>query len=618
MAVKGAKGKSGRIVVWAILALLIVGLAGFGATNFGGGVRSVGRVGDVEITTDEYARALQNELRQLQQMTGQSLTMAEAREYGIDRSVLQQLVAQAALTNEAERIGLSVGDEQVRREILTIQAFQGIDGSFDREAYEFVLQQNGLSPGEFESEIRRDTARRLLQAAVSGGVEVPAAYADTLFAHAGETRDITWIGLGPDDLQEEIADPADDELRAFHEANPEAFTRPETRVITFAWLTPDMLLDEIETVDEALRQLYEDQSALYRQPERRLVERLVFGSEEAAREAADAIAAGETTFDALVVERDLEPEDIDLGEVARDDLGDAAEAVFALEQPGIAGPAPSNLGPALYRVNGILPPQETSFEDVREELQAEVAADTARRRIDDMLTEVEDLLAGGATLEELADETPMELGQIELGPETEGGIAAYDAFRQAAAAVEVGDFPEVMELGENGGLFALRLDEVQPPRLRPFEEVRDEVAQAWRTEHVRERLLERGEEVAAELRSGATVNELGLEAGSVEGLRRGGFVEELPEDAVETAFALSDGGAEAVSDGARVAVIKVDAVEPADLTGAEAQSFRQSAEQQISQALANDILSAFVRAAETDAGISLDQSAINAVQSQFP
>jgi peptidyl-prolyl cis-trans isomerase D len=68
-----AKGKASNFFVWVILLLLIVGLAGFGATNFGGGVQSVGRVGDTEIDIDRYARELQQEMRALSAEQGRTV-----------------------------------------------------------------------------------------------------------------------------------------------------------------------------------------------------------------------------------------------------------------------------------------------------------------------------------------------------------------------------------------------------------------------------------------------------------------------------------------------------------------------------------------------------------------
>src|SRR5690606_36501056 len=132
-----------------------------------------------------------------------------------------------------------------------------------------------------------------------------------------------------------------------------------------------------------------------------------------AQSAMDRVSAGEISFDDLVVERGLALEDADMGDVSEAQLGAAGAAVFALEEPGqVVGPLPSNVGPSLFRMNAILNAQEVPFEEARDELRAELASDTARRAIVDQLENFDDLLAGGATLEEMAAETPMELGTI--------------------------------------------------------------------------------------------------------------------------------------------------------------------------------------------------------------
>jgi hypothetical protein len=91
----------------------------------------------------------------------------------VPQEVLGRLVGEAALEDEAAALGLSVGDETVREQILAIPGFQGVDGSFDREAYRFVLEQNGLSVAEFEEQIRTETAAGLIRQAVVAGVVFP-------------------------------------------------------------------------------------------------------------------------------------------------------------------------------------------------------------------------------------------------------------------------------------------------------------------------------------------------------------------------------------------------------------------------------------------------------------
>ena len=190
------RSKRTNVLVWLLLIMLIVGLAGFGI-GVGGGLTStnVATVGDQEIEADAYARALDQELRALSGQIGRGLTMDEARQFGIDRMVLGRLVNDAALDGEAARLGLSTGDEAVRAQVVATPAFQGLDGSFDREAYTFALDRIGLSPAEFESLLRREAARELVAGGVQAAAALPESAALTLLGHAGERRSFAWLRL---------------------------------------------------------------------------------------------------------------------------------------------------------------------------------------------------------------------------------------------------------------------------------------------------------------------------------------------------------------------------------------------------------------------------------------
>lgn len=495
----GIRKKSANIFVYILLGLLVLGLAGFGVGSFGGNVRAIGTAGEIEIGTQEYSRRLEQELRRLQQQTGQSFSIEQARAMGIDRSVLQGLVAQAAMADHARELGLSVGDEAVREEIVASPAFQGPGGTFDRESYRFALSQAGMEPAAYEELVRQDTTRTLLQTAVVNGVTAPATYADALVEFLGSERDFEWSRLDASALDAPVPAPTDAQVQAYYDENPDAYTLAEAKRLTYAWVTPNMIVDQVDADEEALKALYQDRIDEFQKPERRLMERLIFGSIEEAEAAAARLQGDEIEFEALVAERGLTLEDIDLGEVSADELSEpVASAVFAMTEPGLTAPIETDLGPAIFRVNGILEAQNTAYEDVRDELLAEFAEDSARRRIGDLMIELEDLMAGGATLEDLANDTVLELGTIDLRDDSEEPIAAYEEFRSAAAAVAPGDFPEVGQLSD-GGLFALRLDEVVDAQLQPLEQVRDEVIAAWTTQATLQALLKKGEALLARL-----------------------------------------------------------------------------------------------------------------------
>lgn len=615
-----AKNPVAKAIVWVILLLLIVGLAGFGATSFGGSARSIGSVGDTEIPIDRYTRAMRQEIASFETQTGERISFARAQELGLDRAVLRQVVALTAMEDEAAAIGLSVGDEAVRQAILDIEAFQGIDGQFDAEAYRFALQNAGFSVTEFEETLRDESARMLLQGAVVAGISPPEVFVDTLFDYARETRDLTILRFTPDDLAEPLPEPSEDEIRAFYEKNPEMFTLPERKDITYAWIRPEMITAEVPVNEDALRRLYEERSAEYNQPERRLLERLVFSDMAAAEAAAAAIEAGETDFDTLVEQRGLTLDDVDIGINAREDLGAAAEAVFAIDGAGVAGPAPTPLGPALFRVNAVLAAQETPFEQVRDELRDEYALDAARRTIADRRDAVEDLLAGGATLEEIAEETEFELGQTtwdETNASVSGNeIDAYDAFRAAAASTAEGDFPDLIELSD-GGLVALRVNAIIEPELQPLEDVADRAREGWAQQERRSRLQARAEEARAALANGAAIDSLGGSVETQEGLLRDAFIENAPDDLVTRAFALDEGTLEVLPTEEGALVLRVDAVNAPDGDSDEAAEIKAQVSRQIGQGIAEDLTRAFTAALETQKGIELNAQTVAAVNAQL-
>lgn len=603
-------------LVWVLMGLLILSLGGFGITNLGGTINNVGEVDGKPITVSTYARAVQQELSNIQAQTGQQITFQQAQLFGLNQQVLGQLVTQRALDAEAERLGLSIGDENVRNELLNIPAFQGLDGSFDREAYSFALDNAGLNEGQFEQSLREGAATTLLQSAVSAGVEMPGVYADTLLAYLGETRNFTMAALTEANLTEDIPAPTTEQLQGFYDTNTADFMRPATRDITYAWLTPAMIIDSVEIDEASLQALYEEREAQYNQPERRLVERLVMGSSDEAQAAVEAIAAGSDSFENTVEARGLSLADVDLGDVTKADLFEAGEIVFEAASGQVVGPVDTDLGPAIYRINGVLNAQTTTFEEAEAELRAELAGDRARRVIDAQINDIDDLLAGGATLEELATETEMQVATINWHAGLTDGIAGYEAFRAQAAQITDSDFPQIENLAD-GGIFAVRLDSETKASPAPFDEARDDVAAAWRRTAITEALEGMAEDFTAKLASGIDIIELGVTVLSEQDIARGDFIPDVPQGLVETVFGMDVGDVETVTGAERVVIVELDAINDADLSDGETASLRSILTQSANQTLGQEILSAFSTQIRLNADVQIDQNALNSVHSHL-
>ena len=612
-----SRGKSiSKGFVWVILALLIVGLAGFGATNLSGNIRSVGAVGDKQIEVQRYVRALQEELRRIQQQVGQPISFQQAEAFGIDQQVLQQLLVARAIDHEASSLGLSIGDENLRKQVVGVSAFQSIDGSFSRDNYRFALENAGLSEAEFESNLREETARSLVEAAVVSGLTMPDTYANQLLNYIGERRNFTWARIDATDLDAAIVAPSETVLEAFYTDNLELYTTPEIKQISYVQLTPTQLVDGVEVSDAAIAELYKARESDFNKPERRLVDRLAFTDATEAAQAKAQIEVDAITFDRLVEDRGLALTDVDMGDLDKDALGAAGAAVFAAELDQVVGPFDSAIGPALFRVNGILKAQATSLEAASGPLRNELALDLARGEIDEQVTNIDDLLAAGATLEELAGETDMELQTIDWHSDVSQGLAAYQEFKVAAASVTEDSFPELIALPD-GGIFALRLNAIVPPAPKPLDTVREAVIAQWTKNETMVHLRRKGEALSANLSTDASFESLDLRAQIETERTRSDYIEGAPNALVTQVFDAEPGTMTMLDDTDSVVLVRLDAVLPrkadADLDG----QMRGAINAQAINDLSQDIFAAFANDLQSRIGFELDQQALNAVHAQF-
>ncbi len=608
--------KRGNTIIWVLMGMLVLGLGGFGARNFGGSTQAIGSVGDREIDMREYARAMSREMQAASAQIGQPVNFEMAQQLGIDRNIQARLLASSALEGEAARLGISVGDEEVRKRLMAFPAFQGLDGKFDREAYKLTLQREGMTETEFEAKLRDEASRTLLQGAALGAVSAPDALDSRITSWAMETRDFTLAELVSSDLPAPVPAPTADQIKGYYDANPAPYTRPETRRITYVWLTPDMLADNVQIDEAALRKTYEEKIGDYVTPERRLVEKLVYPSEAAATDAKARLDKGEVDFAGLAKERGLDLTDADLGEVSKEDLGAAGDAVFSLTEPGVVGPIDTDLGPALFSMNGILDAQTTTFEEAKDDLSSEARYDQARRMIGDKTNDLEDLLASGATLEDVAKESDLELGTIAFDTTTEDGIAAYKPFREAAAKATTDDFPQLVAL-DDGGVFALRLDGIDPPAVKPLDEVRDQVIADWTRDETKAELVKLGDDVAARTPDPGALELTGLVTTRYDGFARNGHIDNTPPEIVQKAFAMEGGKTEVVDAEGRVFLIALRAVNAADPASPDVVSLRKQVDDQMAQSMSQDIFQLYTEAVEARAGIRLDQGAIAAVNAQM-
>ena len=605
-----------KTFVWILLGLLIVGLAGFGSTNLSGGINSIGRVGNEDISVNQYVRALQNEMREASNQFGTELSFQQAMLFGLQQQVLNRLVMEKTLEDEANKLNISVGDATVRDQLMKIQAFQGVDGLFNRTAYGFMLDNAGISEVEFEEQIRADTSRMLLQQAVIDGIYMPSVFSKKAIDYLAQERTISLLELDETDLPEALSDPTDEELLTYYENNIELFSLPESKSITYVILTPQILSKNIIIDKNELLAAYERKKDTYNRPEQRAVERLNFLDIEGAAAAYRKLENNEIDFEYLVTERGLTLADVSLGYVSKQELKEASDAVFELAEGQISVPQKTELGASIFRVKSILSAQTKSFNDVREDLNNDLRIERAVQLIDVERTRIADLLAAGASLEELASESDMSLGKIIYHDGVETDLTSYNEFKSAAQNLTPSDYPKLVELSDEG-ILAMQVNEILPERASAFTSVKKKVISFWRDDALNAALAVLGEEKVVAARNGAELVSLGSKYKKVSSLKRDGNIPNTPLNLIPEAFELNEGEFGLIPGNGSVFLLQLNSVEKGDTVSPNAEASRQQFADKLNQSLANDVFQIYLSEIQKLAGVSLNEQALNAVHANF-
>ena len=617
------KKKSG-VFVWLVMALLVLGLLGFGLTGAfrTSGGSTVARVGDQEISADRYLSGLQQDINRASQQFGETISITQAQLLGIDQQSLRRQVTLAALANEARRLNLSVGDAAVRDALLAMPAFQVGGGVFSEATYDLVLKQQRLSRAEFESLLRQDQTQNILSGAISGAVGPQTTAARVLMDYIGETRALTWAEITPDILPDKIDTVDAETARAYYDAHPDEFTIPETRKATYAVITPEILAKGIEVPEADIRALFDTRKETLNTPARRIADRIIFASMEDATAAMARISAGEASFEEIAAERGLSLDEANIGIVRANQLSKAAAAlVFGTEETGIYGPVEATLGPAIFRVNAALPANIVPYEDVKGQLRDEIALERAQSQLLGKLDDLENLLASGASIEEMANETDMELRTLELNANSKEETPLDTPLFAEARAAAVGEERDLVE-GPDGGVFVVRVDDIVPPRLQPFEEVSEQATAAATAAANLEKARAYAEELKAQVGAGAdltaTIGTLGATAHQEAKVTRTSPPANLPPETGLALFGLKEGEVANFESQNGAYIVRINQVSAFDPETADGKNFLAQAEKQIKGDIANDIYIMFANGIVANTDITINQGMIDQILASIP
>jgi peptidyl-prolyl cis-trans isomerase D len=616
----------GKAVMGTIMLFLIVSFAvwGIGDIFRGGGRNEVAKIGGTEITTERFRQYYNERLRQVSQQLQRPITPDQARALGLDRQFLGQLIAEATLSEKARDMRLGISDAEVASRIRSDPSFRGPNGQFDPSRFAMILNQAGFSEARFVAEQREVTLRRQIAQSVSLNLRASATALEVVDRYRNQKRNVDYLTLGPAQAGD-VAAPTPEQLSQYFEERKALFRAPEYRKITVLTLSPAELAKPDAVPDADAKAYYEQHKAQYGKPEKREIRQIIFPKAEDAAAARDKIAKG-ASFDDIVKERELKPEDTVIGMVARTDLIDpaVAEAAFSIKPGEVSQPVAGRFGTVLLTVGKVEAGEQKSYEEVAPQIKQEIATAQARSKLGDLRDKIEDEKASGATLAETAKKLGLTATVYEAvdrsgrGPDGNpiAGLPKAPDVVASAFASDVGVDNEALQL-PTGGYLYFDVTGIVPSRERTLEEVKDKVAAAWRDDEIAKRLAAKATDMLIKLKSGSTLEQVAAESGlSVQkgvDLQRGkpgGFV---PAKVVQAAFSAPKDVPGAV-DGDKPSeryIYKVTAVEDPkpDPNSDAAKAIAASLE----TAYADDVIGEYIAKLEADYGVTINQATVNQV-----
>lgn len=523
---EASKNWLGKIVLGILFTLLILSFAvwGIGDIFRGFGSGTVAKAGKIEIPTEEYRAEYQTVLQNLQRRLKRVVTNDQARAEGIDKLVLNRMISEELLEQEAKRFGLAMNNKAIAKGVLDDPRFKTPGGGFNRIAFQRALSENGLNEQRFLAKQQSTYLRAQLINSFAENLPVPRAMLEILHKMGTETRSVEYFKLTAANI-DKIPDPTDTDLQKFYDARKKDYRAPEFRKIVTLAVTPSSIAKPGEISDADAGKEYDTLKAKkYTTPEKRDVQQIIFkpGEESQARAALDKIRGG-AKFETIAKERKLKTEDISLGLLAKDKFADPAiaNAAFATDAGKVSDVVKSRFGPALVAVIKIEPLNVKPFDAVKEEIKKALADKKARTELRKLYEKIEDARTSGKVLADAAKAAGLTIQTIEAisktGLDKKGldvkNVTEKRQLLQAVFASDIGVDNETLTIPA-GGYIWFEVAAIDPARDRKLDEVKDRVKAAWRAGEIAKKLREAADAYVKEIDGGKPIADVAKTAKS--------------------------------------------------------------------------------------------------------
>ncbi len=549
--------RKNKRVAQVILAIVIVPFAFFGMDAYfsdapGGG--EVATVGGSPISTGEFEQALREQQDRLRNAATGEVNRAMLESDELRSAVLDNLINQRALALYSAENRLVVTPAQLQETIAALPAFQE-DGRFSLSRYESLLRAQGMTPAMFESRLAQDVRIQQVALSVGNAGFAPQVSARRFLDAQLEERVVREMRF-PLSKYAEAFEPTDEEITRYYEANPGRFERPARLKAEYLVFDRAAVESGITVGEDELRSYYDGNQGRFGVPEERKARHILLQLEPDAAEAevekamAQAKALVEelrkdpSRFGTLAKEHSQDPGSAerggDLGFFGRGMMVGAFEdATFAQAKDAIGDPVRSDFGIHIIQVTDIKSGTVRAFDEVRDEIAAELKGQAAARRFAELAEQFSNTVYEQAdSLKPAADLLKLEVQRTDWIARDAEAVGPYDNEALVSAlfsddAVKNRRNTEAVEVAVNT-LVAARVTEFEAAQRLPLDEVKERIEAQLKNAAAASKASEQGEAALAALRNGEQADG---EWGAERKLQRG--APSLPAAAMQAVFTAS-------------------------------------------------------------------------------
>ena len=447
--------RASGVIGWTVAGVIILVFAVWGIGSYFEGVSEiiVATADKIEINQQTYQQAMSDRRRRLVQMMGRNVDAELFSSTAFKRQVVEELIDTTLQNETLHASGFRISDAQLAALIQNTAVFH-TDGQFDRDRYELLVQNSGMTIQGYESYQRQQGVVDQLVRGLGQSAIVSTNSIDKAWKLLDQRRIASYTTLEFDNFLDDIQ-VSETAIEKEYQANLDGYFEPASIQVDYLKLSVEDLGTRLDVDEADILRMYEDNPDRYRQPGSRSASHILLS---VSPDAADAQIDQVRQRASEIVARARGGESFaSLAEVNSDDKGSAKrggelgvirpgtmvkpfeDAVFVMGEGEISEPVRTQYGFHVIRLDRITASRVQSLDQVRSEIEIEVR----RLRAEERFNELAEILGSTVfeqpdSLEPAADHLGVKVMRSEWVTQDAGtGIAEFQGVRDAAFGNEV-------------------------------------------------------------------------------------------------------------------------------------------------------------------------------------